>query len=162
MSVKVQFTESSLLTKTINSISQANTVSSIWVKTDSHGRESVSSCNFVEKETLGQVFSCGFVKFPRTPFLQNTSGQLLLHFMTFSNWEYLPQYFKTFAVGKSAAVSIIVYRNILSNFWKPPSGTAKAIAIFKETTNCKIPQAVGAYWTPETDFSLFHAFRTIH
>ena len=157
MSVKVQFTESSLLTKTINSISQANTVSSIWVKTDSHGRESVSSCNFVEKETLGQVFSCGFCEISK-----NTSGQLLLYFMTFSNWEYLPQHFKTFAVGKSAAVSIIVYRNILSNFWEPPSGTDKAIAIFKETTNCKIPQAVGAYWTPETDFSLFHAFRTIH
>ena len=35
--------------------------------------------NFVNKETLAQVvFFVNFVKFLRTPFLQNTSGQLLL------------------------------------------------------------------------------------
>ena len=36
---------------------------------------------------------------------------------------------------------------------RTPSGTAKAVATFKETTNCKIPQAVGAMWSPGTDFS---------
>ena len=34
--------------------------------------------NFIKKETLAQVFSCDFVKFLRTPSLQNTSGRLLL------------------------------------------------------------------------------------
>ena len=29
-------------------------------------------------------------------------------------------------------------------FPRTPSGTVKAIASFKENTNCKIPQAVGA------------------
>ena len=36
------------------------------------------ACNFVKKETLAQVFSVNFAKFLRTPFLQNTSGGLLL------------------------------------------------------------------------------------
>ena len=35
-------------------------------------------CNFVKKETLTEVFSCEIEKFLRTPFLKNTSGQLLL------------------------------------------------------------------------------------
>ena len=39
-----------------------------------------SACKFIKKETLAHVFSCdvNFAKFLRTPFLQNTSGQLLL------------------------------------------------------------------------------------
>ena len=36
-------------------------------------------------------------------------------------------------------------------FPRTPSGTAKAIATFKETTNCKIHQAVGAIWVRGTD-----------
>ena len=60
---------------------------------------------------------------------------------------------KTFAVGKSAVVSIIVYRNILSNFGEPWVEQSKAIAKFKETTNCKLPQAVRAIWAPGTGFS---------
>ena len=39
--------------------------------------------------------------------------------MAFSDWELLPQGFRRFAAGKSTAVSIIVYRNILSNFREP-------------------------------------------
>ena len=35
--------------------------------------------NFITKQTLAQVFSVNFEKFPRTAFSQNTSGQLLLH-----------------------------------------------------------------------------------
>ena len=38
-------------------------------------------------------------------------------------------------------------------FPRIPSGTAKAIATFKEITNCKIHQAVDAIWAPGTDFS---------
>ena len=36
---------------------------------------SASACNFIKKETLAQVFSCEFCE---APFLQNTSGRLLL------------------------------------------------------------------------------------
>ena len=36
------------------------------------------ACNFIKKETLAQVFSWEFCKILRTPFLQNTSGRLLL------------------------------------------------------------------------------------
>ena len=35
-------------------------------------------CNSIEKETLAQVFSSELCKILRTPFLQNTSGWLLL------------------------------------------------------------------------------------
>ena len=35
------------------------------------------ACNFIKKESLVQAFSCEFCKISRTPFLQNTSGQLL-------------------------------------------------------------------------------------
>ena len=34
--------------------------------------------NFIEKETLAQVFPCEFCKISKNNFLQNTSGQLLL------------------------------------------------------------------------------------
>ena len=38
-------------------------------------------------------------------------------------------------------------------FPRTPNGTDKAIATFKKTTNCEIPQAVSAIWAPGTDFS---------
>ena len=37
---------------------------------------------FIKKETLVHVFHVNFAKFLRTPFLQNTSGQLLLKVYT--------------------------------------------------------------------------------
>ena len=63
-----------------------------------------------------------------------------------------PSVSKTFAVGKSTAVSITKsfcaeisrLSKYFIKFPRIPSRTAKAIATFKETTNCKIPQAVGA------------------
>ena len=36
------------------------------------------TCNSIKKETLAQVVLVNFVKFLKTPFLQNTSGRLLL------------------------------------------------------------------------------------
>ena len=36
------------------------------------------ACNFIKKETLPQVFPVNFAKFLRIPFLQSTSGRLLL------------------------------------------------------------------------------------
>ena len=41
-------------------------------------RTTPNACNFTKKETLTQMFSCEFVKFLRTPILQNTFGRLLL------------------------------------------------------------------------------------
>ena len=38
------------------------------------------ACNFIEKETLALVFPVNFVKFLRTPFLQNTPGRLHLYY----------------------------------------------------------------------------------
>ena len=35
-------------------------------------------CNFIIKETLAQCFPVNFAKFLRTPFVQNTSGRLIL------------------------------------------------------------------------------------
>ena len=63
-----------------------------------------------------------------------------------------PSVSKTFAVGKSTAVSITKsfcaeisrLSKYFIKFSRTPGGTAKAIATFKETTNCKIPQALGA------------------
>ena len=63
-----------------------------------------------------------------------------------------PSVSKTFAVGKSTAVSITKsicaeisrLSKYFIKFSRTPGGTAKEIATFKETTNCKIPQALGA------------------
>ena len=71
--------------------------------------------------------------------------------MTFSDCEPLPERLKNICcwqIGK--------HHRLLKYFIKfprTPSGTAKAIATFKETTNCKVDQAVGAIWVPGTDFS---------
>ena len=40
-------------------------------------------CNFIKKETLAQAFSCEFCEISKTPFLQNTSGRLLLDIPVF-------------------------------------------------------------------------------
>ena len=54
--------------------------------------------------------------------------------MAFSDWEFLPQRFKTIAVGKSTLSSIELYQ-----ISRTSSETTKAVATFKETTNCKTP-----------------------
>ena len=73
--------------------------------------------------------------------------------MAFSDWEFLPQCFKNICYRK---VDCGKHCRLSKYFIKLPgtsSGTAKAIATFKETTNCKIRQAAGAIWAPGTDFS---------
>ena len=60
---------------------------------------------------------------------------------------------KTFAAGKSAVVSIIVYRNISSIFREPRVEQPKHLPHLKEATNSKIPRAAGAIWASGTDFS---------
>ena len=69
--------------------------------------------------------------------------------MTFSDSEPLPQRLKNICcwqIGKHHRLS-----KYFIKFPRTPSGTAKAIATFKETTNCKIHQAVGAIWVRGTD-----------
>ena len=51
-------------------------------------------CNFIKIETLAQVFSCEFCEILRTPFLQNTSGRLLLSLET---WNYQKQPLEIFS-----------------------------------------------------------------
>ena len=47
-----------------------------------------------QRKLLHSCFPVNFAKFSRTFFLQNTSGQLILCFMEFSDWEILLQNFK--------------------------------------------------------------------
>ena len=93
-----------------------------------------------------------FAKFLRTPFLQDTSGQLLLCFIAFSDWEFLPQRFKNICYWKIDCGKHYRLSKYFIKFPRTSSGTAKAIATLKETTDCKIPHAVGAIWAPGTDF----------
>ena len=77
----------------------------------------------LKKETLvAQVFSCEFVKFLRTPFLQNTSGRLLLTGPIFSNiclifhfrisvYRYVFKYGKNYLQFK--------YIKFFDNLWPP-------------------------------------------
>ena len=73
--------------------------------------------------------------------------------MAFNDWEFLPQRFKNICYWKIDCGKHYRLSKYFIKFPRTPSGTAKAIATFKETTNCKIPQAVGAIWAPGTDFS---------
>ena len=98
-------------------------------------------------------FPVNFVKFLRTPFLRNISGRLLPCFTAFSDWELLPQRFKNICYWKIYCGKHYRVSKYFIKFSRTSSRTAKAIATFKETTNCKIPQAVGAIRTPGTDFS---------
>ena len=47
-----------------------------------------SACNFIKKETLSQVFFCGFCECFKNTFLQNTSGRLLLSKYSYSLYFY--------------------------------------------------------------------------
>ena len=73
--------------------------------------------------------------------------------MAFSDWELLPQHFKTICYCKIDCGKHYHLSKYFIKFPRTSSGTAKAIATFKETTKCKIPQAVGAIWASGTDFS---------
>ena len=107
----------------------------------------------LKKRLWQRCFPVNFAKFLRTPFLQNTSGRLLLCFMAFSDWEFLPQRFKNICYWKIDCGKHYRLSKYFIKFPRTSSGTDKAIATFKETTNCKIPQDVGAIWAPGTDFS---------
>ena len=70
--------------------------------------------------------------------------------MAFSDWEFLPQRFENICCWKIDCGKHYRLWKYFIKFPRTPSGTAKVIATFKETTNCRIPQAVGATWAPGT------------
>ena len=107
-------------------------------------KKGLKSATLFKKRLWHRCFPVNCAKFLRTPLLQNTSGRLLLCFMAFSDWEFLPQRFKNICYWKIDCGKH--YR--LSKYFIPrtSSRTGKAIATFKETTNCKIPQVVAAIW----------------
>ena len=73
--------------------------------------------------------------------------------MALSDWQYLTQRFKNICCWKIDCVKHYSLSKYFIKLSRNSSGTATAIATFKETANCKIPQAVGAIWAPGTDFS---------
>ena len=123
----------------------------------SHQRSSIkkglSSATLLKKRLWRRCSPVNFTTFLRTSFLQNTSGQLLLCFMAFSDWEFLPQLFKNICCWKIDCGKYYRLSAYFIEFPRTLTGTAKAIPVFKETNSCKIPQTVGAIWSPATDFS---------
>ena len=107
----------------------------------------------LKKRLWHRCFPVNFAKFLRRPFLQNTSGQLFLCFMALSDWEFLPQLFKNICFWKIDCGKHCCLSKYFIKFPRASSETAKGAATFKETTNCKISQAVSAIWAPESNFS---------
>ena len=87
----------------------------------------------LKKRLWERCFPVNFAKFLRTPFLQNTSGRLLLCFMAFIP----PQRLKNICYWKSTVISIIVYRNILSNFREPQVEQPKQLLHLKRPLTVK-------------------------
>ena len=114
-------------------------------------KKGLRPATLLKKRLWHRCFAVNFAKFLTTPFLQNTSGRLLLCFMAFSDWQFLPQRFKDICCWKIDCGKHYRLSKYFYQISETPIGTAKAIATFKETTNCKIPQAVGAVWAPGTD-----------
>ena len=101
----------------------------------SHQRSSMKDglrpATLLKKRLRHRCFSVNFAKFLRTPFLQNTSGRLLLCFMAFSDWEFLPQRFKNICYWKIDCGKHYRLSKYFIKFPRTSSGTAKAIATFK-------------------------------
>ena len=73
--------------------------------------------------------------------------------MAFSDWELLPLRLKNICCWKIYCGKYYRLSKYFIKFPRTSSGPAKATVTFKQTTNCKILQAVGAVWAPGTDFS---------
>ena len=95
------------------------------------------ACNFIKKETLAQMFSCEFCEISKKTLFTEISGRLLLCFMTFSDWEFLPQRFKNICCCKIDCGNIIVYQKILSNFRKPHVEQPKQLLHLKKPVTVK-------------------------
>ena len=95
-----------------------------------------------------------FSKFLRTPFYRIPLADCFCALWRFSDWQFLvPQRFKNICYWKIDCSKHYCLPKYFIKFPRTSSGTARAIATFKETTNCKIPQAVDAIRAPKTDFS---------
>ena len=81
----------------------------------------------LKKRLWHSCFPVNFAQFLRTSYLQNTSGRLLLCFCAS----------KMFVVVKSTVVSIIVYRNIWSNFREPQVEQPKELLHLKKPLTVK-------------------------
>ena len=84
-------------------------------------KKDLRPATLLKKGLWHRCFPVNFANFLRTFFLQNTSGRLLLSFMTLATGNSFHNASKTFAIGKLTMISIIGYRNILSNFREPHS-----------------------------------------
>ena len=83
-------------------------------------KKDLRPATLLKKKLWHRCFPVNFAKFLKTLFLENTSGRLLLRFMAFSDWEFLPQQFKNSCYWKiDCGKYYIVYRNTLSNFREP-------------------------------------------
>ena len=63
-------------------------------------KKDLRPATLLKKGLWHRCFPVNFANFLRTPFLQNTSGRLLLSFMMFSDWEFLPQRFQNVCYWK--------------------------------------------------------------
>ena len=103
------------------------------------------------EETMAQVLPYEFCVISKNTFLTEhlwTTASVL-----YGDWELLPQSFKNICCRKIDCGKHYRLWKYFIKFPRTPTGTAKAIAKFKETTNCKIPHTAGATWAPGTDFS---------
>ena len=96
-----------------------------------------------------RCFPVNFAKFLRTPFLQKTSGRLLLCFMALSDWEFLPQRFKNICYWKIDCGKHYFYRNIVSNFREPQVEQLKQLLHLKKPLTVKFLRLSVQFGLPE-------------
>ena len=82
-------------------------------------------------------FPVNFVKFLRTPFLRTYLDDCFRALWRLATGNCHHNASKTFATGKSTVVSIIVYRNILSNFREPQVEQPKQLLHLKKPLTAK-------------------------
>ena len=108
----------------------------------------------LKKRFWHRCFPMNFAEFLRRPFLTEhlwTTASVLYGVKHDSG--FLPQHFKNIYNWKINCGKHYRLLKYFIKFRRTSSGTAKAIATFKETTNCKIRQAVDVIWALGTDFS---------
>ena len=88
-------------------------------------KDGLRPATLLKKRLRHRCFSVNFAKFLRTPFLQNTSGRVLLCFMVFSDWEFLLQCFKNICNWKIDCGKHYRLSKYFIIFPRTSSGTAK-------------------------------------
>ena len=110
------------------------------------------SATILKKRLWHRCFPVNFVKFPRTPFLQNTSGRLLLFFITYFlftfsiiAWKLIlsdKQIFDTRALlaqrhlRKQVCVFIFLYQNMLIKYFFKHLFSIKFFLDRKQKSSC--------------------------